>query len=158
MHGRDQNSPSPSAIGKPTYFVYALRSEFTKGTSVIQLLNHHEILTAQLRTTTFGQFSVLTTCTDTHFSAGFSTGGTAGCSVGGCDFLQPLNAKATTARVTSTERITFLMLLSFQKVFRTIQSSNIRPHRQLSDTNESNVGDKQPELLYLGYNQITCSQ
>jgi hypothetical protein len=31
--------------------------------------------------------------------------------------LQPLNVKATSVRVTSTERITFLMLLSFQKVF-----------------------------------------
>lgn len=73
---------------------------------------------------------MLTRRTDIHFSAGFSTGGTAGFSVAapaaffsggvvgsGCDFLQPLNVKATSVRVTSTERITFLMLLSFQKVF-----------------------------------------
>jgi len=41
----------------------------------------------------------------------------------GCDFLQPPDTKAATARVTNTERIIFLMVLPFQKVFRTIYSA-----------------------------------
>jgi len=50
---------------------------------VIESLNHHEILAAELRSTTFAQFSAITRRTNTHFSAGFSTGGTAGFSVVG---------------------------------------------------------------------------
>jgi len=137
MDGKQKNTLCAFLIGKPNCYVYAVYSEFDKGASVIESLNRHELLLARRRLSTFRQFLALTRRTDVHFSAGFSTGGTEGFSVvgltafvsgglvgAGSDFLQPLNVKATTVRVTITVRTTFLMSLSFQKPFPSIRRTD----------------------------------
>ena len=129
-------------VGKPGHFVSAILSEFDKGTSVIESLNHRDFLADQGWLSIFRHLLPLAEHLHSYFSAGFSTGGTVGFPAGssvvffsggvvglaGSDFLQPPNTKAAIARVTSIERTIFLMILPFQNVFRTVLSANVRAY------------------------------